>query len=77
MLLEQIIRVVIYSEITRDSFTLNISMISFKLNNRITKILYSNTITAKGALTIRMDALQPCQILLIQYKAFQLIPYLF
>ncbi len=77
MLLKQIIRAVIYSEITRDSFTLNISMISFKLNNRITKIFYSNTITAKGALTIRMDALKPRQILFIQYKAFQLIPYLF
>ena len=77
MLLKQIIRAVIYSEITRDSFTLNISIISFKLNNWITKILYSNTITAKGALSVRMDALQPRQILLIQYKAFQLIPYLF
>ena len=65
MFFQQVVWAVIYTKILIDTLALDISVVPIKINNRLMKILYSNTITTKCTTAIAVYLLLFGEIFLV------------
>ena len=75
MLVEQIIRTVVDSEVLIDALALDVGVVSVEVNHRMPKTLYRDTVAAKRTRATPVCRLQSLKVRPIQYDGLQFVPY--